>query len=58
VFTTCVLDITAYVHFVSQKVIVGIRGLIEDNNAMKKQTELDSVVLEGLYNTGMLAGIT
>ena len=41
-FTTCLSDIGACVHIVSLKVIVGIRGLIEENTRMGKP-ELDSV---------------
>ena len=41
-FTTCLSDITACVHVVSLKVIVGIRGLIEENTHMGKP-ELDNV---------------
>ena len=41
-FTTCLSDIRACVHIVSLKVIVGIRGLIEENMHMDKP-ELDSV---------------
>ena len=48
-FTTCLSDIRACVHIVSLKVIVGIRGLIEENTCMDKP-ELDTVVsvLDGL----------
>ena len=35
-FTTCLSDIRACVHIVSLKVIVGIRGLIEENTRMNK----------------------
>ena len=35
-FTTCLSDIRACVHIVSLKVIVGIRGLIEENAHMNK----------------------
>ena len=36
VFTTCLSDIRACVHIVSLKVIVEIRGLIEENTRMNK----------------------
>ena len=35
-FTTCLSDIGTCVHIVSLKVIVGIRGLIEENTCMDK----------------------
>ena len=41
-FKTCLSDIRACVHIVSLKVIVGIRGLIEENTRMDKP-EFDSV---------------
>ena len=41
-FTTCLSDIRACVHIVSLKVIVGIRGLIEENTRMNK-SGLDNV---------------
>ena len=41
-FTTCLSDNRACVHIVSLKVIVGIRGLIEENMHMDKP-ELDNV---------------
>ena len=40
-FTTCLSDIRACVHIMSLKVIVGIRGLIEENTHMDKP-ELDN----------------
>ena len=42
-FTTCLSDIRACVHIVSLKVIVGIRGLIEENTRTNKP---------GLHNVG------
>ena len=41
-FTTCLSDIRACVHIVSLKVIVGIRGLIEENTC-KNKPGLDNV---------------
>ena len=35
-FTTCLSGIRACVHIVSLKVIVGMRGLIEENTSMNK----------------------
>ena len=35
-FMTCLSDIRACVHIVSLKVIVGIRGLIEENTRINK----------------------
>ena len=40
--TTCLSDIRACIHIVSLKVIVGIRGLIEENTRMNKP-RLDNV---------------
>ena len=61
--TTCLSDIGACVHIVSLKVIVGIRGLIEENTHMGKP-ELDSVSArwtaqtQYVYRCNVMVGVT
>ena len=49
-FTTCLSDIRTCVHIVSLKVIVGIRGLIEENMRMNKPG-LDNVSVRWIVQT-------